>query len=109
MNREAWQSRTLRSDFSLHFTHVSQRPGPESEPHSSPRWAGRIRPPPIYPRSWAASGSIASGPRRGRATNLPNPPFKIGEPKPQEERSQRTGPPAGRVSGAGGGAAGSRR
>ena len=78
MNREAWQSRTLRSDFSLHFTHVSQRPGPESEPHSSPTWAGRIRPPPIYPRSWAASGSIASGPRRGRATNLPNPPLKSG-------------------------------
>ena len=40
MNRGAWQSRTLLSDFSLHFTHGSQRPGPESEPHSPLRWEG---------------------------------------------------------------------
>ena len=50
MNRGAWQSRTLLSDFSLHFWPMSvsgQAPNPSL-----------IRP------------------RRGRTTNLPNPPLK---------------------------------
>ena len=75
------------------------------------RRAGRIRPRRIYSGASEASGSVASGPRKGgQAKRKPlSAPPKVGEPEPQEEPCHRTGPPAGKVSGAGGGAAGSRR
>ena len=112
MNREAWQSRTLRSDFSLHFTSLHTRQSaarPRIRASFAPKVGGADTPSTYLSPLLGGFRFNSLRPSARWGYESSEPAFKIGEPEPQEERSQRTGPPAGRVSGAGGGAAGSRR
>lgn len=93
-------------------SHVSQRPGPQSSPHSSPAYCRRsgYSLGEFIPASMSHQVQQPQGLGEVNApTEARSPPPKVGEPELPEEASLPTAPPAGKGSGAGGGAAGSRR